>query len=164
MAGKRSVTVSRVIPAAAEDVWRILDDTSRFAEWVPQTLEVTRNDGEAVVGATYDERNQVVGPIKGSSHWRVVERDPGRYSLHEGEGLPLVKNVSIEMRTEPAGEATELTSTLRYDTTLGPLGALIDKVAHGQTKAAQEKGLANLEELVRSEAGARVDQAVRSPS
>ena len=151
MAGSKSVTVSRVIPAPSERVWEVLDDTSRYAEWVPQTLEVTRNDGEAVVGATYDERNQVVGPIKGSSRWRVVERDPGRYSLHEGEGLPLVKNVSIEMRTEAAGESTEVTSTLRYDTTLGPLGALIDKVAHGQTVAAQERALANLEEIVTRE-------------
>jgi uncharacterized protein YndB with AHSA1/START domain len=151
MAGKRSVTVSRVIPASQEEVWRVLDDTSRYAEWVPQTLEVTRNDGEAVVGATYDERNQVVGPIKGSSHWRVVERDPGRYSRHVGEGLPLVKNVSIEFTTEAAGESTEVTSTLRYDPTLGPLGALIDKVAHGQTVSAQEKALVNLEELLRTE-------------
>ena len=152
MAGKKSVTVSRVIPAPSDQIWRVLDDTSRYAEWVPQTLEVTRNDGEAVVGATYDERNRVVGPIKGNSRWRVVERDPGRYSLHEGEGLPLVKNLTLEMRTEAAGESTEVTSTLRYDPTLGPLGALIDKVAHGQTVAAQERALANLEELVRSEA------------
>ena len=145
MAASRSVTVSRVISAPAERVWEVLDDTSRYAEWVPQTLEVTRNDGEAVAGATYDERNQVVGPIKGSSRWRVVERDPGRYSLHEGEGLPLVTNISIEFRTEAAGESTEVTSTLRYDPTLGPLGALIDKAAHGQTVAAQKQAMANLE-------------------
>jgi uncharacterized protein YndB with AHSA1/START domain len=148
MAGKRSVVVSRVIPAPSEQIWKILDDTSRYAEWVPQTLEVTRNDGEAVVGATYDERNAVIGPIKGSSRWHVVERDPGRFSRHEGEGLPLVTNISIEFRTEPAGESTEVTSTLSYDPTLGPLGALIDKAAHGQTVAAQEEALANLEELV----------------
>jgi uncharacterized protein YndB with AHSA1/START domain len=150
MAGSKSVTVSRVIPAPSERVWEVLDDTSRYAEWVPQTVEVTRNDGEAVVGATYDERNEVFGPIKGSSRWRVVERDPGRYSLHEGEGLPLVKNLSIEFRTEAAGESTEVTSTLRYDATLGPIGAVIDKLAHGQTVAAQKKALANLEELVTS--------------
>ena len=151
MAGKRSVTVSRVIPVPAEEVWRILDDTSRYAEWVEQTTEVTRNDGEAVVGATYEERNTVFGPIKGTSRWEVVERDAGRYSRHDGEGLPLVKDVSIEFRTEAAGESTEVTSTLRYDTTLGPLGALIDRAAHGQTVSAQEKSLANLEELVRRE-------------
>jgi uncharacterized protein YndB with AHSA1/START domain len=150
MAGKRSVTVSRVIPVSQQEIWRVLDDTSRYAEWVPQTLEVTRNDGEAVVDATYEERNQVFGPIKGRSRWRVVERDPGRYSRHDGEGLPLVTNVSIEFRTEAAGESTEVTSTLRYDTTLGPIGALLDRAAHGQTVAAQEKALANLEELVRT--------------
>jgi carbon monoxide dehydrogenase subunit G len=137
-----------VIPAPADRIWEVVDDTSRYAEWVPQTLEVTRNDGEAVVGATYDERNKVLGPIKGSSRWRVIERDPGRYSRHEGEGLPLLTNVSIEFRTEAAGESTEVTSTLRYDPTLGPLGALIDKAAHGQTVAAQEQALQNLEQLV----------------
>jgi hypothetical protein len=78
----------------------------------------------------------------------VIERDPGRYSRHEGEGLPLLTNVSIEFRTEAAGESTEVTSTLRYDPTLGPLGALIDKAAHGQTVAAQEQALQNLEQLV----------------
>jgi carbon monoxide dehydrogenase subunit G len=155
MAGKRSVTVSRVIPASQEEIWQVLDDTSRYAEWVPQTLEVTRNDGEAVVGATYEERNQVVGPIKGSSKWKVVERDKGRYSRHDGEGLPLVANVSIEFTTAAAGESTEVTSTLRYDTTLGPVGALIDKAAHGQTVAAQEKALANLEQLVKTKAPAQ---------
>jgi carbon monoxide dehydrogenase subunit G len=151
MAGSKSVTVSRVIPAPADQIWRVLDDTSRYAEWVPQTLEVTRNDGEAVVGATYDERNSVFGPIKGDSRWRVVERDPGRHSLHEGEGLPLVSDISIEFRTAPAGESTEVTTTLRYDTTLGPVGALIDKLAHGQTVAAQEEALANLEQVVLSD-------------
>jgi carbon monoxide dehydrogenase subunit G len=152
MAGKKTITVSRVIPAPQDEVWRVLDDTSRYAEWVPQTIEVTRNDGEAVVGATYDERNKVFGPIKGDSHWRVVEREEGRYSLHEGEGLPLVANVSVEFRTQAAGESTEVTSTLRYDTTLGPVGALLDKAAHGQTVAAQEQALANLERIVKGAA------------
>ena len=150
MAGKKSIVVSRVIPAPPERVWKVLDDTSRYAEWVPQTLAVTRNDGEAVVGATYDERNEVFGPIKGNSHWRVVAREEGS-SLHEGEGLPLVKNLSIEFRTQPAGEATEVTLTLRYDSTLGPVGALLDKAARGKVVAQQEEALANLEEMVTSQ-------------
>jgi uncharacterized protein YndB with AHSA1/START domain len=150
MAGSKSIVVSRVIPAAQERVWKVLDDTSRYADWVPQTLEVTRNDGEAVAGATYDERNEVFGPIKGKSRWRVVAREEG-YSLHEGEGLPLVKNLSIEFRTQPAGEATEVTSTLRYDPTLGPVGALIDKAARGKVVSEQQQALANLEELVTSQ-------------
>ena len=153
MAGSKAITVSRVIPAPPDEIWRVLDDTSRYAEWVPQTLAVTRNDGEAVVGATYDERNTVFGPIKGNSRWRVTERDEGRYSLHEGEGLPLVDNVSIEFRTQAAGDSTEVTSTLRYDTTLGPIGALLDRAAHGQTVAAQEKALANLEQVVKAGGG-----------
>src|SRR5688500_5455707 len=134
MAGKRSVTVSRVIRAPSEQIWRGVGATGRYAAGGPPTREGSRTAGAAARGGTYDERNRVVGPISGSSRWRVVERDPGRYSLHEGEGLPLVSNISIEMRTEPAGESTEVISTLRYDTTLGPIGALIDKVAHGQTK------------------------------
>jgi len=160
MAGSKSVTVSRVIPASRDDLWRVLNDTRRYAEWVPQTLEVTHSDGEGVVGATYHERNRVFGPIKGDSRWRVVEADE-RHSLHEGEGLPLVDNVSIEFELQPAGESTEVTLTLRYDTTLGPLGALIDKAAHAQTVASQGKALANLEALVRAEAAAPEGQAER---
>ena len=152
MAGSKSVVVSRVIPAPQDAIWKVLNDTRRYAEWVPQTLEVTHSDGEGVVGATYHERNQVFGPIKGNSRWRVTEARP-QHSLHEGEGLPLVKNVSIQFDSQSAGEATEVTLTLRYDTTLGPLGALIDKAAHSQTVAAQEKALANLETLVISESG-----------
>ena len=34
MAGKKTVTVSRVIPAPQDEIWRVLDDTSRYAEWV----------------------------------------------------------------------------------------------------------------------------------
>lgn len=161
MAGSKSVVVSRVIPASPEALWGVLNDTSRYAEWVPQTLEVTHSDGEGVVGATYHERNQVFGPIKGDSRWKVVESD-SRHSLHEGEGLPLVKNISIEFQTHGVGEATEVTLTLRYDTTLGPVGALIDKAAHGQTVASQEKALENLEELVvRESAAVPEGQAVR---
>ena len=152
MAGSKSVVVSRVIPAPQDAIWSILNDTRRYAEWVPQTLEVTHSDGEGVVGATYHERNQVFGPIKGHSRWRVVEARP-QHSLHEGEGLPLVKNVSIQFDSQAAGEATEVTLTLRYDTTLGPVGALIDKAAHSQTVASQEEALANLEALVLREAG-----------
>ena len=159
MAGSKSVVVSRVMPAAQEDIWKVLNDTRRYAEWVPQTLEVTHSDGEGVVGATYHERNQVFGPIKGDSRWRVVESTP-QHSLHEGEGLPLVKNISIQFDTKPAGDSTEVTLTLRYDNTLGPLGALIDKAAHGQTVAAQEKALENLEGLVTREAGVPEGQAV----
>jgi uncharacterized protein YndB with AHSA1/START domain len=155
MAGSKSITVSRVIPAPPEEIWKVLDDTARYADWVALTLAVTRTDGEAAVGATYEERNKVVGPITGSSRWRVVEHDRGRSSLHEGEGLPLVRNVSVEFRTEPAGEATEVTLTLRYDTTLGPLGALIDRVAHGQTVAAQERTLANLGQVVQTRTAAQ---------
>ena len=150
MAGSRSVSVSRTIPAPPEAIWMVLNDTSRYAEWVPQTLAVTRNDGEAVVGATYDERNRVLGPIKGSSRWRVVESDE-RHSLHEGEGLPLVKDVSIEFATQPVGEATEVTSTLRYDMKLGPLGAVLDRLARGQTVHEQEEALVNLEQIVARE-------------
>lgn len=160
MAGKKSVTVSRVIPASQEDIWGILNDTRRYAEWIPQTIEVTQSGGQGVEGATYHERNQVFGPIKGDSRWRVVESTP-QHSLHEGEGLPLVKNLSIAFDTQPAGESTEVTLTLRYDSTLGPIGALIDKAAHGQTVAAQEKALENLEALVvRESAAAREGQAV----
>lgn len=155
MAAEQSIVTSAVIPAAQEDVWKIVNDTSRYAEWVEATLEVTRSDGEGVVGATYDERNKVAGPLKGSSRWRVVACEPMRRTLHEGEGLPLVSNLSIETLLEPAGESCEVTLRLRYDTTLGPLGSLINSFSKGQVEAEQRKSLDNLAALVEREVGVR---------
>jgi uncharacterized protein YndB with AHSA1/START domain len=72
--------VSATTPVAAppERAWEALCDTARYAEWVEGTLEVTRTDGPAAPGSTYDEINPVLGPWKATTRWTVTEFDPPR--------------------------------------------------------------------------------------
>jgi uncharacterized protein YndB with AHSA1/START domain len=45
MARQTSITASAVIPASPEPVWQIACDTSRYPEWVENTLRMIRTDG-----------------------------------------------------------------------------------------------------------------------
>ena len=58
------IEVSATVPVAAppERAWELLCDTSRYADWVEGTDEVTRTDGPASPGSTYDEVNPIMGP------------------------------------------------------------------------------------------------------
>lgn len=126
MAAERRIVASVTVPAPQQKVWELVCDTSRYAEWVEDTVEVVRTDGSAAEGSTYDERNAILGPIKGSSRWTVVEHEPPRRSLHRGEGIPIASSLSIEMALQPVGDdATEVTLTFRYEPRFGPLGSLL---------------------------------------
>jgi uncharacterized protein YndB with AHSA1/START domain len=129
MGAEQTVTATTVVRAPQERVWELISDTSRYADYVVGTLEVTRTDGPARMGSTYDERNKFIGPLKASSHWEVVEFNAPHSQVHRGEGIPLVSRISIEMQTTPEAGATEVTFTLRYKPALGPLGDVINAVA-----------------------------------
>ena len=87
------VVASASVSAPPERVWELISDTSRYADWVAGTDEVTRTDGPAREGSTYDEVNPILGPWKARSRWTVTEFDPPRRQVHRGEGLPLTSYV-----------------------------------------------------------------------
>lgn len=127
---ERSIVVSATVPVAQAAAWDLLCDTTRYADWVQDTDAVVRTDGPAQLGSTYDERNDVLGPIKGSSHWTVVEHEPPGRTVHRGEGIAIAKDLHIEMALQGVGEdASELTLTFRYVPAFGLLGRLLASVA-----------------------------------
>jgi Polyketide cyclase / dehydrase and lipid transport len=71
------VTATETIRAPWERVWGVFSDTSRYPEWVEGTLAVTRTDGLAKLASTHDEINRA-GPIRFTSHWKVIEYEPPR--------------------------------------------------------------------------------------
>ena len=101
---RMEVSASGPVAAPAAHVWELLCDTSRYAEWVAATDEVTRTDGPAREGSTYDEVNPILGPWKGSSHWTVTSFDAPNRQAHRGRGIaPTVKWLEVEMAVTPAG-------------------------------------------------------------
>ena len=59
MPRQTSIIASAIIPASPERVWEIACDTSRYPEWVENTLQTIHTDGPTLVGATYEELSRI---------------------------------------------------------------------------------------------------------
>ena len=152
--GEVVVSATVTVPGPPERVWELVSDTSRYAEWVEGTAEVTRTDGAARPGSTYDEVNPLVGPWKARTHWTVVEHEPPRRQVHRGEGVPLAREFSVEFELTPAGEGTEVRQTLRAVPGAGPVGALFMRALRGQTDRDNRRSMEKFAELARRELSA----------
>jgi carbon monoxide dehydrogenase subunit G len=116
------VIATAAVPLPPERAWELLCDTERYPDWVSGTDAVTRTDGPASPGSTYDEVNPVAGPWKASSRWTVTEFDAPRRQVHRGEGIPLAKRFEVVMEVRPVEGASEVTMALRGEPALGPVG------------------------------------------
>ena len=143
------VSATETIPVPPARAWELLCDTARYAEWVAGTDEVTRTDGPAAPGSTYDEINPVLGPWKSKTHWTVEEFDAPRRQVHRGEGIPIASEFRVIMEVAPAGEGCEVTLALRGRSSKGPLGALLTGVLRGQVERDNRKSVQNLARLAR---------------
>lgn len=129
MAGRTEIVSEIRIDAVPQRVWEVIGATERYAEWVVNTLAVTRVDSPvAETGVTYDERNRIMGPWTGRSSWRVLSSDPRRHTVHEGSGIPLARDLHLEITLTPDGDGTLYRHEISYRPALGTLGRLIDKV------------------------------------
>ncbi len=146
------VTASGFVAAPPERVWELVCDTARYAEWVEGTDEVTRTDGPAREGSTYDEVNPLLGPWKARSRWTVESLEPPRRQVHHGEGIPLTTEMVVEMEVRPVGEGTEFTQTLRGTPGAGPVGAAFHRLMRGQVERDNRRTAENLASLARREA------------
>jgi uncharacterized protein YndB with AHSA1/START domain len=145
------VTASAVVPAPAERVFELLSDTARYPEWVTGTNAVTRTDGPAREGSTYDEVNPILGPWKASTHWVVVEHRPPRISRHTTTDIPLSSRFEVVMEVASEGDASEVTVTLRGDPSLGPVGAVFARFMQGQVDRDNRRSVEAFAELATRE-------------
>jgi carbon monoxide dehydrogenase subunit G len=149
------VTASAIVSAPPEDVFTLLSDTARYSEWVTGTDAVTRTDGPAAEGSTYDEINPVVGPWKAKTHWRVVEHEEPRRSRHETGDIPLSSHCQVVMEVAPEGDASRVTMTLRGEPALGPVGAVFARLMQGQVERDNRRSVEAFAELATRELGAQ---------
>ncbi len=147
------VTASAVVPASQERVFELLSDTARYSEWVTGTNAVTRTDGPARDGSTYDEVNPILGPWKASTTWRVVEHEPPRRSVHTTGDIPLSSRFDVVMEVAPEGDASEVTLTLRGEPALGPIGAVFARLMQGQVDRDNRRSVEAFAELATRELG-----------
>ena len=135
------------LSAPPERVWELLSDTTRYAEWVAGTDEVTRSDGPARAGSTYDEVNPILGSWKARSRWTVTEFDPPRRQVHRAEGLPLT-SFEVVMEVAPVGEAaSEVTITLQGTSSAGPVGTMFVRLMRPQVERDNRRSVQRLAEL-----------------
>jgi carbon monoxide dehydrogenase subunit G len=149
------VTASAIVAASPEDVFALLSDTARYSEWVTGTDAVTRTDGPAAEGSTYDEINPVLGPWKAKTHWRVVEHDAPRRSRHETRDIPLSSHFQVVTEVAPEGDASRVTITLRGEPALGPVGAVFARLMQGQVERDNRRSVEAFAELATRELGAQ---------
>ena len=144
-----------MIEAPVDAVWEFASDTSRYPEWIAGTLEVTRTDGPARLRSTYDEVNAIVGPLRGSSHWTVIEYDPPRRQVHRDESIPFARFFDAVIETSEAGPGrTAFTLGIRGESRLGPVGALVMRLLGRSLAEANRRNAARFRELVEREAQA----------
>ena len=154
------VTASAVVPASQQRVFELLCDTARYSEWVTGTDAVTRTDGPARDGSSYDEVNPILGPWKASTTWRVAAHEPPRRSVHTTGDIPLSSRFEVVMEVAPEGDASEVTLTLRGEPALGPVGAVFARLMQGQVERDNRRSVEAFAELATRElAGAQQARA-----
>jgi uncharacterized protein YndB with AHSA1/START domain len=141
-----TVSASRVLAAGPERVWELIGDTRRYAEWVVGTDAVTRTDGPADSGSTYDEANTILGPWKARTAWRVVEFDPPRRQVHASGDVPLSRRFEVVMELAPEGAGTRFTLTLRAAPSR--VGTVLGRLMRASVARNNRRTVANLARLV----------------
>jgi carbon monoxide dehydrogenase subunit G len=154
------VTASAVVPASQERVFELLSDTARYSEWVTGTNAVTRTDGPAREGSTYDEVNPILGPWKASTKWHVVDYEPPRRQRHTTTDIPLSSRFEVIMEVAAEGDVSEVTMTLQGEPALGPIGAAFARLMQGQVDRDNRRSVEAFAELATRELGA--DQQARA--
>jgi carbon monoxide dehydrogenase subunit G len=153
------VTASTVVPAAPEEVFTLLCDTRRYPEWVTGTDAVTRTDGPAAEGSTYDEVNGILGPWKAKTKWRVVEHEPTRRSWHSTGDIPLSSQFDVVMEVAPEGDASRVAITLRGEPAYGAFGAAFARLMQGQVDRDNRRSVEAFAELATRELGVQQARA-----
>jgi uncharacterized protein YndB with AHSA1/START domain len=151
MARQTSIIASAIIPASPDRVWEIACDSSRYPEWVENTLRMIRTDGPTRAGATYEELSRIAGPWKSVTRWRVTEFDPPRRQVQQGEGVSTAKEMAVIIELAPVGQETHFTLTVRYTPRFGPVGALIDRAVRGSITRSQNRSAREFAALVARE-------------
>lgn len=131
-------------PAVA---WEVLCDVDRYADWVAHTTRMLGSTGGVAVGATYEERSLLLGPVSWRTRWRMVDVDEGRRQVHVGTGLPILERMIATFTVDADGAGSRVGFALETV----PRGVLGRAVVTGLTpvlRARQVRSVEHLAELI----------------
>lgn len=141
-----------LLTVPVEDIWRVVDDTARYAEWVDGVLEVTRHHGRASVGSVYTERNRTLGPLTTNSEWTVQEIEKHRLRVDAGTGFDPLHELVNTFRFESVSPgSTLMTYQVDCRVGLGPIGRVVARALPSSLAAEFGRSMRNLEALVLAE-------------
>jgi uncharacterized protein YndB with AHSA1/START domain len=124
------VTASIRIDATPAEVWRMVMDPDRLAEWVTIHSKLMRADeGPPRVGFTMDQQVHLRG-VHVEVHWKLVECRPRELAIWEGRG-PARSRARIEYALRDDTGGTRFDYRNEFHAPLGPVGAIVSRAIVG---------------------------------
>ncbi len=145
-----TVEASVHIDASPEQVWDVVMDPSRLAEWVTIHRRLRHADGGAPrVGYRMEQQVHLRG-VSLDVHWKLVECVPNRRAVWEGRG-PARSRARTEyvLIPERDGQATHFRYHNEFRAPLGPIGAIASRaLVGGMPEREAHRTLQHLSELM----------------
>jgi uncharacterized protein YndB with AHSA1/START domain len=125
------VTASIDLAAPPTDVWKLVMDPNRLADWVTVHRELHHaDDGPPHVGYRMDQHIHLRG-VSLEIHWKLVECHPDELAVWEGRG-PARSRARTEYILSPAGDGgTRFDYHNEFHAPLGPIGAIVSRALVG---------------------------------
>jgi uncharacterized protein YndB with AHSA1/START domain len=139
------------IGAPPERVWDVVMDPRRLGDWVTIHRRVGDAPARLRRGSTFEQTLNLRGaPLH--VLWRVVDVDPPRRAVWEGQG-PAHSRAAIVYELRPDGEhATRFEYTNEFTPPGGALGAVAGRVlVGGLSHREAQRSLQRLKQLIESE-------------
>lgn len=124
------VTATIDVPAPPDEVWALVMDPHRLADWVTIHRHLLEHDpGQARAGFQMEQRIQLRG-VEFTVHWTLIECVPGELAVWEGLG-PARSHAHTVYRLRPEGKGTHFDYENEFRAPLGPLGAVAGRALVG---------------------------------
>jgi uncharacterized protein YndB with AHSA1/START domain len=124
------VTASTQIAVAPEEVWKMVMNPERLADWVTIHRRLTHaDDGAPRVGYEMDQQIHMRG-VNLEVHWRLVDCRPGEVAVWEGRG-PARSRARTEYILSEDDGGTRFDYRNEFRPPLGPVGAIVSRALIG---------------------------------
>ena len=124
------VSISKLIPASPEAVWKVVMDPKRLDDWVTIHRGLGAVDGGQPGEGFHMEQRICLRGVDFKVRWELEECRPASCAVWEGRG-PARSHARTEYLLEAEGEGTRFRYRNEFKAPLGPLGAVASRALVG---------------------------------